>query len=232
MRLDRKRVKDWQKWVFGFMALIMAGFLVMIPISSYTGCGGAGVSDAVEQLNKEITKYKAQTAADPTNADAWIGLAENYTLLANQQVEGSDAQKVDWLAAIDAYNKADAILAEQKGAAIKQKRLDMLEALASVYLSMQDYAGAVGVYQNITGLRPKDPQGFFDLASIAINAGDKNTAMLAFTRFLELDPQSPDAPAVKDWLTQATAKPTPSPTSSAVSVSSSPSPSPSSSSAP
>ena len=229
MLLDRKRVKYWQKWVFGFMALIMAGFLVMIPISSYTGCGGSGVSSAVEQINKEITKYKAQTAADPTNVDAWLALGENYTLLANQQVEGSDAQKVDWLAAIDAYKTADELLQEQKGAAIKQKRLDLLEQLAGVYLNMQDYAGAVGVYQEITGLKPKDAQGFFDLASIAINAGDKNTAMLAFTRFLELDPTSPDAQAVKDWLVQATASPTPSPSAT---VTVDPSPTTSSSPAP
>ena len=28
MLLDRKRVKFWQKWVFLFMAILMAGFLV------------------------------------------------------------------------------------------------------------------------------------------------------------------------------------------------------------
>jgi tetratricopeptide (TPR) repeat protein len=222
--LDRKRVKYWQKWVFGFMAVIMALFLIMIPISSYTGCGGSDVSSAVEQINKEITKFKAQTAADPTDVAAWLGLGENYTLLANQQVEGSDAQKVDWLAAIDAYKKADELLQEQKGAAVKQQRLDVLEQLAGVYLNMKDYAGAVGVYQKITGLRPKDPQGFFDLATIAISANDKNTAMLAFTRFLELDPDSPDAAAVEEWLVQATASPTPSPSGSTITVSPTPSP--------
>lgn len=232
MLLDRKRVKYWQKWVFGFMALIMAAFLVMIPVSSYTGCGGSSVSSAMEQINTELTKFKTQTAADPTDVDAWLGLAENYSLRANQRPEGSDAQKADWLLSIEAYKKADALLEDQKGAVMKQKRLDTLEQLAGVYLNMQDYAGAVGVYQDITGLRPKDPQGFFDLATIAINAGDKNTAMLAFTRFLDLDPTSPDAPAVKDWLTQATAKPTPSPSSSTVTVSPSQSPSPTSTSAP
>lgn len=232
MLLDRKRVKFWQKWVFGFMAVIMAAFLVMIPIQHYVGCGGSTTSSALEQIDAEITKYKTQTATDPTNVDAWLSLAENYTLRANQQPEGSKAQKTDWLLAVEAYKKADELLQEQKGAAIKQKRLDTLESLAGVYLNLQDFAGAVGVYQQITGLRPKDPQGFFDLASIAINAGDKATAMLAFTRFLELDPNSPDAPAVRDWLTQATAKPTPSPSSSDVTLSASPSPSPSSSSAP
>jgi len=222
--LDRKRVKFWQKWVFGFMAVIMAAFLIMIPVSNYTGCSGAATSDALEQINAAIATFKSQTATDPADVDAWLGLAENYALRANQRAEGSDAQRADWLLAVEAYRQADDLLKEEKGAAAKQKRLDTLEQLAGVYLNLQDYAGAVGVYQRITGLKPKDAQGFFDLATIAINANDKNTAMLAFTKFLELDPDSPDAPAVKDWLEQATASPTPSPTTSTLTVSPTPSP--------
>jgi tetratricopeptide (TPR) repeat protein len=225
--LDRKRVKFWQKWVFGFMAVIMAAFLVMIPITRYSGCGsGSSTASALEQINKDIAKYQAQTTANPADADAWLNLAEGYVLRANQQAQGSAAQKADWMAAIAAYKSADRLLRKEKGLAAKQKRLDNLQQLSTVYLDLQDYAGAVKVYQLITALRPKDAQAFFDLATIAINAGDKATAMLAFTRFLQLDPTSPDAAAVKDWLTQATAKPTPSPTATA-----SPAPSPSSSGA-
>ncbi len=41
MLLDRSRVKRWQKWVFGFMAVVMVGFLVMIPLSGNLACGGS-----------------------------------------------------------------------------------------------------------------------------------------------------------------------------------------------
>jgi tetratricopeptide (TPR) repeat protein len=212
--LDRKRVKFWQKWVFGFMALIMAGFLVMIPINRSLGCGGSTTS-AMEQIDKEITKYKTQTAADPTNEVAWINLAENYVLRANQQAEGSTAQRTDWLLAADAYKAAIKLLKKQKGDTVaRQKRLDTLEQLASVYLLMKDYSSAVGVYQQLSSMRPDDPQTYFDLGTIAINAGDKNTALLAFTKFLELDPSSPDAAAVQGWIDSATASPTPSPSPS------------------
>jgi tetratricopeptide (TPR) repeat protein len=212
--LDRKRVKFWQKWVFAIMAIIMAGFLVMIPLGSLKACGGSTTS-AVEQIDKEIAKYKTQTAADPTNVDAWLGLAENYVLRANQQVEASTAQKTDWLLATQSYQAAIKLLKTQKGdPAARQKRLDTLDQLASVYISLTDYQSAVGVYQQITSLRPKDPQSYFDLATVAINAGDKNTALLAFTKFLELDPTSPDAKAVQDWIDSATASPTPSPSAS------------------
>jgi len=212
--LDRKRVKFWQKWVFGFMAVIMAAFLIMIPINRSLGCGGSTTS-AMEQIDTEITKYKAQTTAVPTNEDAWISLAENYVLRANQQAEGSAAQKTDWLLAADAYNTAIKLLKKKKGDTVaRQKRLDTLEQLASVYLLMKDYASAVGVYQLLTGMRPDDPQAYFDLGTVAINAGDKNTALLAFSRFLELDPQSPDAAAVQGWIDSATASPSPSPSAS------------------
>ncbi len=46
-------------------------------------------------------------------------------------------------------------------------------------------------------MQPKDAQSYFDMASVAINAGDTNAALLAFTKFLELDPESPDAADVK-----------------------------------
>lgn len=228
MLLDRKRVKFWQKWVFGFMAVIMAAFLIMIPINRSLGCGG-GTTSAMAQINSEIAKYQAQTAAERTNADAWVNLAENYMLRANQQAEGSAAQKSDWLAAAEAYKKAVKLLAKEKGAAFKQKRLDNLEQLATVYLDLKDYQSAVGVYQEITALRSKDAQSFFDLATVALNAGDTNTALLAFTRFLELDPTSPDAAAVKQWIKQQTSSASPSPSPSASSsATASPSPSPSS----
>jgi len=136
-------------------------------------------------------------------------------LRANQQPEGSAAQKTDWLTAAGHYQTAIDLLKKQKGDAVaRQKRLDTLQQLASVHINLNDYQSAVGVYQQISGLRPKDPQAYFDLATVAINAGDKNTALLAFTKFLELDPTSPDAQAVKDWMASATASPSPSPSPS------------------
>jgi tetratricopeptide (TPR) repeat protein len=224
--LDRKRVKFWQKWVFGFMAVIMAAFLVMIPIQRYTGCGGSTTTSAMEQINKDITKYKQQTTADPSATGAWQNLAESYLLRANQRAEGSDAQKADWLLAVDAYKTADDLLAKQTGPGAKQKRLDNLANLASVYLNLQDYNGAIGVYQTVTDLKPKEADGYFNLGEVASQAGDKSTALLAFTKFLELDPTSPYAQDVKDWMSKATASPTPAASANATV---NPSPSPSSS---
>jgi tetratricopeptide (TPR) repeat protein len=210
--LDRQRVKFWQKWVFAFMALIMAGFLVMIPLSNNLGCGGA--TSATGQLDKEIARYQAAVKADPKDVASWRSLAENYMLRANVQPQGSAAQEADWRTAAQHYKRAVKLLSKQKGAAAKQLRLDTLQQLVSVYLFLQDPQLATSVYGQITALKPKDAQLFFDMATVAISAGDTNTALLAFTTFLKLDPNSPDAPSVREWIVANSSKTTPTPTPS------------------
>ena len=212
MLLDRQRVKFWQKWVFGFMALIMAGFLVMIPLSNNSGCGGA--TSATKQLDTEIAKYQAAVKADPKDVASRRSLAESYALRANLQPQGSAAEEADLRTAAQHYERAVKLLSKQKGAAAKQLRLDSLQQLVSVYVSLKDYQLATSVYGQITALTPKDPQAFYDMATMAIQAGDTNTALLAFTRFLKLDPTSPDAQSVKDWIAANSGQPTPSPSPS------------------
>ena len=212
MLLDRQRVKFWQKWVFGFMALIMAGFLVMIPLSNNMGCGGA--SSATEQLDKEIVKYQAAVKTDPKNVDAWRVLAENYALRANSQQPGSAAEQADLRLAAQNYEKAVKLLGKQKDAAAKQLRLDTLQQLVSVYISLREFQLATSAYGKITALRPRDAQSFFELASVAISAGDTTTALLAFTKYLKLDPNAPDAQTVKDWIAANSGQPTPTPSPS------------------
>jgi tetratricopeptide (TPR) repeat protein len=198
--LDRKRVKFWQKWVFGFMAIIMAAFLIMIPVNRSLGCGGT--SSALKQIDKDIATYKAAVRANPQNVDAWRKLGENYLLSADQQTAGSAQQTSDWNSAVTAYEHANKLLGKKKGAANKQLRIDTLQNLVSVYVSLKNYQKATSTYLQITALTPKDAQAYFEMASVAIEAGDTNTALLAFNKFLELDPKSPDAASVKAWIKQ------------------------------
>ncbi|MBE3034497.1 MAG: hypothetical protein IMZ74_15055, partial [Actinobacteria bacterium] len=156
MLLDRQRVKFWQKWVFAFMAIIMGGFLVMIPLSNNLGCGGA--TAATDQLDKEIAKYQAAVKADPKDVESWRSLAENYVLRANQQPQGSAAQEADWRTAAQHYERAVKLLSKRKGAVAKRLRLDTLQQLVSVYLFLKDPQLATSVYGQITALQPKDAQ--------------------------------------------------------------------------
>jgi len=207
--LDRQRVKFWQKWVFGFMALVMGGFLVMIPLSNNLGCGG---SSGTDQLDKEIVKYEAAVKADPKNVEAWRSLGENHVLRANQPTSKPAAQQADWSSAATSYEMAVKLLGKRKGKAARQEQLDTLDQLVGVYLYLQDYKMATSTYGRITALRPKDAESFFNMATAAIKAGDTNAALLAFGKFLELEPGSPDAATVRAWIKENTPKASPSPT--------------------
>jgi tetratricopeptide (TPR) repeat protein len=215
--LDRRKVKFWQKIVFGGMAFLMAAFLVVGYSGVLNGCTWFNdAQSAVADLDQQIAKYQAAVKTDPQDATAWNNLGQQLEYRANQEQQGSAAQQAYWVRAAEAYTQADKILAEQKGKAAKATRLEVLSRLVDIQLFLQDYQAATGVYGKITGLKPKDAQAFFDMATVAINAGDTNTALLAFTKYLELDPQSPDAPQVKAWIEQnspnSTPTPSPSPT--------------------
>lgn len=215
MLLDRRKVKFWQKIIFGFMAFLMAAFLIVGYSGVLNGCNFfSSAKSAQDQFQQAITQYKNAVATNPKDATSWTKLGDNYVLLANQQTQGSSAQKNNWQQAIVAYKKADSVLSKQKGAAVKKQRLGVLQSLISTYLFLNDYQSATDAYGEITALKPKDAQSFFDMATVAINAGDTNTALLAFTRYLELDPNSPDAAQVKAWIKQNTPKSTSTPTPS------------------
>ena len=216
MLLDRRRVKFWQKIVFGGMAFLMAAFLVVGYSGVLNGCTwfNSAQQDVTKQLDQQVTKYKTATTTDPTDVAAWTSLAEAYLSRSSTQAQGSAALTSDLTSAAAAYVKADKLLAKQKGAAIKKQRLDVLTSLAGVYSQIGDSQAAAKVYGDITGLTPKSSEAFFNLGAAASTAGDVTTAMLAFTRFLELDPTSPDAAAVKDWIAKNTPQTTPTPTPS------------------
>jgi len=214
--LDRRKVKFWQKIVFGFMAFLMAAFLVVGYSGVLNGCSFFNsAQSATGELQKTITQYQTAVASNPQDATSWTKLGDSYVLMANQQ-QDTTTQKTYWQKAIVAYKKADTILAKQKGKAAKDQRLAVLQSLVSTYLYLNDYTSATAVYGDITSLTPKDAQSYFDMATVAINAGDTNTALLAFTKYLELDPTSQDAAQVKAWIKQNTPKststPSPSPT--------------------
>jgi tetratricopeptide (TPR) repeat protein len=206
--LDRRRVKFWQKWVFGFMAVIMAAFLVMIPVNRGLGCGGSTTSSATKQLTTDIAKYQAAAKAKPKSVDAWQSLGDAYASRANQTSDAA-GQKADFNSAAAAYAHVAKLYAAQKGADAKLARLNSLKQLANVYDDLKDYEQETAVYGEITTLTPKDPQAYFEMATAAINASETNIALLAFNRFLELDPKSPDAQGVKDWIKSNAPSPAP-----------------------
>jgi tetratricopeptide (TPR) repeat protein len=213
--LDRRRVKFWQKWVFGIMALLMAGFLIMIPISGQ-GCS-KGQASASDSLKQDITRAVTATTSRPTDPQGWLDMGDAYLARARyQHVDGTaytTAQTADLGKAAKAYREAADLLAKQKGATAKAATADALERLAQVYDTMGNYQKETNVFGQLTDLSPDNADYFFAMGDAARKAGDTANAMLAFQRFVDLAPDDPATPQVKAWIKQNAPTPTPAPTS-------------------
>ncbi|MBN2204131.1 MAG: tetratricopeptide repeat protein [Thermoleophilia bacterium] len=201
MLLDRKKVKFWQRIIFGGMAFLMAAFLVVGYSGALSSCqrGGGIGDDPVEQLDDEIAALEQQLRADETDVALWGELGDTLMSRGNAQ-QDLEAREADWRKAVIAYERQATLLEEQEGAETKAARREVLETLADVYLTLQDYEMAVNVYGQLTSLAPKEAKYFLVMGEIAASIGDTDRALLAYTRYLQLEPDSADAEFVKDWI--------------------------------
>jgi tetratricopeptide (TPR) repeat protein len=201
--LDRKRVKFWQKWVFAAMAILMAGWLVTIPLSNWMGC--SDTASTTNSLDDQIARLERQIAASPAALDARLDLAEALRRRANQSVQDSQEREDFLRASAVAYEAYVKRLAKVQGTKAERREAERqqvaaLEDLVSVYLSLGDYAEVTRVYGMLTELRPNKADYFYDMGRVAINAADTDTALLAFARYLDLAPDSPQADQVQEWI--------------------------------
>lgn len=199
MLLDRRKVKFWQRIIFGGMAFLMAAFLVVGYSGALSSCqrGGGIGADPIEQLDDEIAALEQQLRADETDVALWGELGDTLMVRADQQAD-IEAREADWSKAVIAYERQATLLEEQEGT--KAARREVLETLADVYLTLQDYEMAVNVYGQLTSLAPKEAEYFLIMGEIAASIGDTDRALLAYTRYLQLEPDSADAEFVKDWI--------------------------------
>jgi len=197
--LDRRKVKFWQRIIFGGMAFLMAAFLVVGYSGALSSCqrGGGIGADPIEQLDDEIAGLEQQLRADETDVALWGELGDTLMVRADQQAD-VEAREADWRKAVIAYERQATLLEEQEGT--KAARREVLETLADVYLTLQDYEMAVNVYGQLTSLAPKEAEYFLIMGEIAASIGDTDRALLAYTRYLQLEPDSADADFVKDWI--------------------------------
>ncbi|MCU0308681.1 MAG: hypothetical protein MUE51_13120 [Thermoleophilia bacterium] len=79
---------------------------------------------------------------------------------------------------------------------------DIVQNAATLLREQNQQAEAVDLLEAYTRRRPRDPQGFLVLGIFAADAGENLVARLALSRFLQLDPDNPDADAVRERLDQ------------------------------
>ena len=228
MLLNRKRVKFWQKLVFGFMAVLMALFLVGgglylivgvvfgVSLPGLNQSGGTGSGNS--QYESQIKAALKTLAKDPQDAAALLSAAQAYSaagVVQSGQVP-SDTQTTDLADAITYYERYIKLPDATLGATATGLRVNALLAEATIYSELIDYKSAVATYERALKIEPSRSELYLTIAENELSAGDKAAAIKAYQKFLAVDPHSQFAAQVKSALAQlqASASPSPSPSAS------------------
>jgi tetratricopeptide (TPR) repeat protein len=201
-----------------------------------SGGGGPNVKSALEATQKRPNDPKAwdelanvyrtngetdqaieaqvhYTTLAPKNADGFRTLAGDYFTQAREKA--TEAQNAQTTAQYS--GSVSPGTPTRNGKPLFSSPLSSIEpaGASSAYsaaLQAQNTAlqNAVGAYQKVAALSPNDPNVQAELGSNALQAGDTTVAIKAFQRYLELAPDSSDAPLIRRQLEQLT-KQTPSP---------------------
>lgn len=192
MLLNRKRINRWAKIGAALLAFVFAVSFVGLGVGSgldanwmdlWRGSGSSG-SAAAKSPQDQIKEYEALLAQEPNNYDALLGIANQYGALD------------------DTVNEAAYL---ERAAAVREST-ELYRRLAVFYLnpdSRNDQA-AVRVLNKATSLDPNDAQSFLQLGAAQRNLGNTSAAILAWNRYLELQPDGDMAETVKQQIDQLT----------------------------
>jgi tetratricopeptide (TPR) repeat protein len=197
--LDRRRIKRWQKWIYALMAVLMVAFLVYIPVGTQ-GCGSG--TAATQTPSQRIAALLKQLQASPGAATLLLSVAQAYQTDAAQQAQGSAKQTSDLQSAATYYRRYLDATKSKTSAEARASRVETLQYLAAVYSQLKQWTNVANVYTELTTLEPTNADFFLNLGSAYIQAGQTKQAMLALGRFLQLDPNAPQAPTVRTWIKQ------------------------------
>jgi tetratricopeptide (TPR) repeat protein len=203
------------------------GDLLLTPGSSGTGIRSAeDAREAIEENPNDVRAYRDLATALQSDGDVAgaITALEEYTgrrprdVDAKRELAGLYLSRGDRLAEQAQAAQAEAATAlpgtpfappstTQVGQAVGQDPITeavqsrVNERLNEIYSRMQtEYRLALSVYTDIARLRPRDADLQLELAHAAESANDTAAALAAYERFLELAPESPTAPSVRERL--------------------------------
>lgn len=206
MLFDGKHQKTLMK-VIAIVAIVaflgfglVAGFLAV-------GGGGCGTTDPLQQAVSDAqTSVQQGTAAvadakkalkqSPRNAQAKKDLAQAQSDLGQAQITLAQAKL--------AINRQDPEALSSALAAAKSApgNLDVVLGLVTVATTQNNPAAALPALQVYTSRNPKDSQAFAYWGQVAEQAGQRNQAILAYQRFLQLAPDDTLAPDIRNRLAE------------------------------
>jgi len=188
--LDRHRINKWAKWVSLALVIVFGIGFLALGVGSGTGINFSslwGRSDsaatAASGPEEAIKAFEATLATDPTNADALLGIANAYKTL------GASAQEAYYL---------------EQLAPLEAGGLEIYMRLGRLYMSdeVADYSGAVKALRSATSLDSNNAQAYLQLGIAERSAGNITNAMLAWARYLALEPDGEMADTVRSAIEQ------------------------------
>jgi tetratricopeptide (TPR) repeat protein len=191
MLLNRQRVKFWQRWIFGFMALLMVGFLVFGYSGVFKTCDGTTGITGGNQYNDQVDKAQAALVAAPKDPAALLAAAQAYQRRALSLENGSSEQTSDLLKAEQYYREHLKLIESDKGSVAGQARIDDITALIKIHQMLGDTAALLSDWNLLVFYQPKTYDNYLRLGQAAEAAGKYEQALLAFSKYLELVPDSP-----------------------------------------
>jgi tetratricopeptide (TPR) repeat protein len=196
--------------------------------------GGTSISKAQKEIRKHPNDAKGYrdlaTAYEGKNDTAnAISALQQYTIQKPKDVSAWNelgglqlTQAQDYLNQYQAASQAAQLAAPSSsflptgklGQAIGTNQIEQ-SAASNANSAVQDlqsrtqlaYTNAVGSYQKVTTLQPRNADGWFQLAQIAQQSGDVKTAVAGYKRYLKLNPNSTNATQIRALLKQLSPKP-------------------------
>jgi tetratricopeptide (TPR) repeat protein len=144
--------------------------------SSFGG-GNSDNSASAQSPEEQLDSFEKTLAGDPNNFDALVGAANQYAALGQPLKEAEYLERaVEVTPAVDLYRR-----------------------LAAIYMDPDtpEYPSAVRVLNEATKLDPNDANSFLQLGAAERNVGNNSAAILAWNRYLQLDPNGDLAETVK-----------------------------------
>ena len=157
------------------------------------------------QLREAISALQNYTTLKPKDTDALRQLANLWGSLAAKARQDYNVARVDaeQASAVETFaTPGTDFLKQVEQNAIAQSLADEANSRASQALGRAENAAGQQqrVYEQLTLLVPDDPSLFLSLGIAAQQGNDAKSAIAAYKRFLELAPNDPSAPQVKQQI--------------------------------
>lgn len=141
---------------------------------------------AAPPAQMQIDQYQAAVKQSPKSATAWINLGDVL---------------------MDSHRYAEAIEAYDKALALDPKNVNVLVDQGTCYRGMGKFDKAVELYQKAIKIDPKFPNAHRNLGVVlSIDLHKNAEGAKEFQKYLELQPNAPDAESIRQTIRQLEAR--------------------------